>query len=543
MKNNRDVNIETHGDAGKKPVDVSLVVRIVAISVLAALVVSLSSIFIACADNFNYLTSDLSAYLTISPDDYKEYEVDLSKLKDVTDADVEFEIMKTLAAKKDSVPLYSGIGYKSIEMENGDVVYINYYGYKLDSEGRKIPVTAGMTNITASASSLALGSGSMIPGFEYGLVGKNPEDYARLVKRTSGVINDGDIIYVTFTAAYPDGTSKSSVTERIDLSKGVDDIYGEGFKEFIVGKNIGKITFTKDDGSTSNSGLFELSEGTVAYTSMTVNFAADTEKEKAPLTVDVYFPHDYSSAELQGVECKFDIYVDRIIQYDTPSLTDEFVKDTLKMEDTVSEYEGQTLSEKYRAYVRKTLVDEVEAAKKALKEDAMWQTFVSKATFYKLPQKKVTKHYNELYNQLKETYESNADMYDSYYGIKSFESYVRAATGVNDKTVSIESIIRDSAEKSVKELLVFYYVLRNENMVMNEQEYSALYEDVLDTYVEAYAEQNSIVRDNYQSDEAYNNAMADVRIKVVEIIGEETMQHNTYFDHCIDIFLSWAKEK
>ncbi len=545
VQKNVDIDIQAK-ESAKKPIDKAMLIRIISIGVVVALVISLSTVFaiIACGDNFNYLTSDLSAYLSISADDYKNYQVDLSKIKDVTDEDVEFEIMKALAAKKDSIPLNGGTGYKGVATKNGDVVYINYYGYKLDSEGRKIPITKGMSNMTSSASVLDLGSGNMVPGFEYGIIGKNPADYARLVKRTSGTIGENDIIYITFTAAYPDGTTKSAVTERIDLSKPVDDLYGEGFKDFIVGQNVGKITFKKADGSTSNSGIFTMgTQGDVAYTSMTVDFVSDGEKNASPLTVDVYFPHDYTSTELQGARCQFDIFIDYVVQYDTPTLTDDFVKDTLKLEEAVSEFEGDTLSEKYTAYVRDLLESEVEDAKDSLKEDAMWEAFVAKATFKQLPESKVNKQYNEIYTQLKETYEANADAYESYYGIKSFEAYVRAATGVSDTKVSIESIIRDNAEITVKELLVFYYIIRNENMVLNESEYSALYEEVLKTYVDAYAEQNSIVRDNYPSDEAYEAAMREARVNVVAILGEESMQHNVYFDHAIDTLLSWAKPK
>jgi FKBP-type peptidyl-prolyl cis-trans isomerase (trigger factor) len=513
------------------------------IAIVAAVAITVSPM-VACSDNFDYLTSDLSEYLTISAEDYKNYEADLSKIKDVTDEDVQFEIYKVLASKKDTVPLDNGTGYKGAVAKNGDVVYINYYGYKLDDEGRKIILTQGMSNMLSAPSSLALGSGQMVSGFEYGIIGKSATNYAKLVKRTSGTIANDDVIFVTYTAAYPDGTTKSSVTERIDLSKPVDDLYGEGFKDFIVGKSIGKITFTAADGSASNSGVFKYNnKGDVAYTSMTVNFASDGEKNATPLTVDAYFSNDYHTVELRGERCKFDVYIDYVVKFDTPTLTDEFVKDTLKLEDTVKDYEGETLADKYTAYVRDNLEKTVKDAKDDIREDAMWDAFVDKATFYKLPKSKVDKQYNELYAQLKATYEANADAYASYYGIKSFDAYVRAASGSTDATAKAEDLIRGTAQTTVKELLVFYYIIRNENMVLDEARYSEVYENVLKTYIEEYAKQNSISRDNYATDEAYENAMRAARYDVIAILGEETMQHNVYFDACVDTMISWAKPK
>lgn len=116
---------------------------------------------------------DISKYLTITDDKYKELSVTVSEKQEVTDQDVDDEIFQEASD--------SGLGEQIKEgiVKDGDTVNIDYVGKK---DGKEFD------GGSADGASLTIGSGTFIDGFEEGLIGKKvgdtvdldltfPEDY------------------------------------------------------------------------------------------------------------------------------------------------------------------------------------------------------------------------------------------------------------------------------------------------------------------------------------------------------------------------------
>lgn len=109
---------------------------------------------------------DIDKYLTITDEKYKDIAVTVTPQVPVTDADVEDQILSDAS--------YADLYKKKTEgeVEEGDTVNIDYVGKK-DGEA--------FDGGTASGQDLTIGSGSFIPGFEDGLIGKKVGETVDLV--------------------------------------------------------------------------------------------------------------------------------------------------------------------------------------------------------------------------------------------------------------------------------------------------------------------------------------------------------------------------
>ena len=85
-------------------------------------------------DNLDYLSDDLSQYIEFDESAYKDYDIEIN-VPNVSDTEVEHEILKTLASKKGSL-LYDGKYVFTRPVAAGDKVYIYYRGYELDEDGK-----------------------------------------------------------------------------------------------------------------------------------------------------------------------------------------------------------------------------------------------------------------------------------------------------------------------------------------------------------------------------------------------------------------------
>lgn len=116
------------------------------------------------------LNADLSEYVEIDEKYYKNYTVTVDPNR-VSELDVENEIIQLLCKHK-SKESVTGDGVISV----GDVVHIYYRGYYM-KDGEKYFFEGGDNTSSATPHTLEIGSGGFIPGFEYNLIGKNPQDY------------------------------------------------------------------------------------------------------------------------------------------------------------------------------------------------------------------------------------------------------------------------------------------------------------------------------------------------------------------------------
>jgi FKBP-type peptidyl-prolyl cis-trans isomerase (trigger factor) len=514
------------------------VISAVAILVVIALTVGIVALVLNQKD-FDYMKSDLSDYITISENDYKNHVITLKK-GEITDADVERKIMALLYKSRADLPSNKGAEMYKVPISVGDTVGIYYRGYTVDSDGIEHDID-GVSNLLGDIEKLGIGSMAFIPGFEEGLIGAvpwnhqfNPEN--DIIK--TGNVLPGDVMYISYTAVFPDGTTSRKDNERIDLSdENLDERYGAGFKAFFlssgssqsraaIGKQIGiKLTDTVP---------FDYQDGTAVYFDMTINAVLRCESQ--PLTIDATFPLNYNEKSLRGLDVKFDVYIKSAVIYETPEYNEQFITDTLKISaDDLKEYSGNSIEEKHRAYLLAEANAENEEMRKALIEEAMWEHYNSKVKIKKLPKGEVEEIYHQYYGELTSQYQL---YYSPYYS--SFGEFVRAYYNLSS-SADWDSYINELAESVIVEKLIFYYIIRAEKLVPSDTEFQNMYNETVQEYLDYY------VNDIYAEEIASLKTDAEKEARIIEIkeemldyYGEEYFDEIVYYDYALDKIIAFA---
>lgn len=486
----------------------------------------------------NYLSlEDIAKYVSVPESAYKGLLVDIDSIDKVSDTDVQMAIYKLLVKNKNKTPKENGKYLKNMTVTLGDVVLIQYMGYTLDEDGNAV-VFSGGCNFGSSGddSKLEIGSGGFINGFEIGMIGKNAKDYDTLTTITyedacngfaDGEILAGDVISLTYTVMHPDGKTEVEKTAIIDLgSLATDKTYGEGFVEKLVGKKIDELA--------GKSIATELESGRLGYTDLKVN--AIYRYGDNPLTVETYFPGNYSEESLRGKTAYFDVFVQYSQLYDTPEWNEAFITDTLKVDNaTLEGYEGDTVTEKYENLLRAQLEDEYDAAVQALVEEKLWESIIKGVNVSKLPAGDVTEQYNAYYYSYVEGYEN----YGAMYGYSSIDEYVCLNLGL-EKGTDWKALLRLQAEDTVVQKLAFYYAILKEGYVPSEAELesriASLKEDVLNSYLESVDCQ----RENYDTEEEYLKAVEGYKKTVDSQYDYSYYKENVYYEYGMECLCSLA---
>ena len=98
--------------------------------------------------------------------------------------------------------------------------------------------------------------------------------------------------------------------------------------------------------------------------------------------------------------------------------------------------------------------------------------------------------------------------------------------------------LKADAEAEVKEKLIFYYIIRKENLVPTEEKYRELFDAIFDEFVVYYMDDKTA--EDYDSIDAYNAARAEAETAVMDYYGEEFFRHQVYYDYAIDTLLDFA---
>ncbi len=119
-------------------------------------------------ERFDYFNTDLSNYITVDPEIYKNLTLNIDQKYEITNELLE----KYIAEIVSNYPDINEVTDRPIA--DGDTVYIYYEGY-IDGE-----LFAGGSNMTdAEPFPLTIGSGAFIDGFEDGLIGVVPAETSR----------------------------------------------------------------------------------------------------------------------------------------------------------------------------------------------------------------------------------------------------------------------------------------------------------------------------------------------------------------------------
>jgi hypothetical protein len=303
-------------------------ILITVISVVLFVAICLTCVFVVIIPmwkkdkSFDYMKSDLSKYINLPAEKYKNYSMALN-IALPKEIDVDIALLSMLAADRDEKPQFDGEGQRDVAITAGDIMNIYYRGY-MEIDGIQKTV---VSNLTAdSYTSFVVGGcafpteGYPVRGVESALIDLEvvPSEYPKFTKIKSGKVADGQVIYLSFERKI-DGEEKpeSGTAERIDLTSDKhDEAYGVGFKDKIIGKDIGS--------GYTHSFETTLDGKTCKYTNVKVEFV--TECERNALTVKGYYPYSTGSQMLNNQEVTFEIYIHSTVVYNTPELNKEYIE-------------------------------------------------------------------------------------------------------------------------------------------------------------------------------------------------------------------------
>lgn len=549
MSENKKINTpETKKENTEKKLKISeskLAIMITAgILVLAILVTSIIALVGAIKNEvwFDYLKADLDQYVEVNGS-YKDFTINLDIAKP-REIDIDVAVLSLLNNNKDSKKWREISSGSAFTLGAGDSVDIYYRGYILDEDGKEIAVD-GMSNFAdASPYTLVLGSGSFVPGFELNMVGLNTGDTNIFTAIKNGKPQENQIAYVSYTLTVDgDSNKKTTVTNaRIDLSReDIDAEYGENFKKRILGVDIG----------TKIELLSSLNGKTYAYTDLVVNFV--TECEDKHFTVECYFPYDYSKETLRNETAYFEVYVNKVIDYtDVPTFDDEFItklagEDKLGVSlDTLNTYEGANLVEKYYAYATKTLEDAYNEEYEALLKEEIISYYRGIFKGVKYPGSKVEEIYNEYYNTVADSYNTNGGKITNSYGSsttydtldKYAVAYLGLQTGTNWKTYLVSL-----AQDAVKERYIMFYILRAENLIPGdaefEQKLKEVISDIIDEYVDYSLSYEGKTKDSFETEAEYQEYYENCANTVRSNYDNDYFVESTYFELLMDKAITW----
>ncbi|MCR5789848.1 MAG: trigger factor [Lachnospiraceae bacterium] len=211
---------------------------------------------------------------------------------------------------------------------------------------------------------------------------------------------------------------------------------------------VGTIDGEEFEGGNSNGSGYDLTIGSGS-------FIDDFEQQLIgshpgdSVTVQVTFPEDYQSEELQGKDAEFAVDIHGI--YELPEFDDAFVEEYLS--------ENAKTVEEYKQYLKDTHYDE--NLEKALKDEILEESEVKKYPSY-LKQAKSLRAYMD-----QESFEQMNQLYMSYYGngFADFNEY----TGMTDE--EYQEDLDENVKESLKEQLVWQYILESEGISLTEQDY------------------------------------------------------------------------
>ena len=515
-----------------KQIIILIAVAVMAVAVSAGIIIAV--LLTRGSNDPNLLEADLTKYITISKEDYKNIDLNIP-LEDTSDeavkAKVETQINSSLTDYKTLNEEDKGAFNPSRPLSLGDTVDIFYRGYTVDGNGRQKDFDGG-SNITSSLTTLEVGTGktinpstgkaegSFIPGFAEQLVGIVPEKYSRIFKIRDSFVEAGDVVYISYTVL--DENSNETVTDkRIDLSLSyIDEMYGEGFSAYLIGKKIGEDIESKT--------FKKAGQTDVVYSDMKVSFVTRGTESK-PVTIKVRFPADYQEESLRGKETYFDIFIDSACCYDVPELDDKFITEKLKVRaDRLASYPGATLAEKYRAKLISDTKKALEDSNVQLLSNQMWSHLMSKVTVKKLPKKTLEKYYDSYYSRIKTLY--NSGYYSEQYSTLDdlAIAYLNETYGMGlSKGGNWKQAINELAEWDVTQALVFYYIIREENMLPTDEEYQNTYDVIYNDMMEYYIDSNN--EKLYSLDSAaYQKEIEVLKSEIDDAYGEEYFREEIY---------------
>ena len=249
--------------------------------------------------------------------------------------------------------------------------------------------------------------------------------------------------------------------------------------------------------------------------------------ERAPLTIDVTFPADYGEESLRGVEAKFDVYISSSVIYDTPELDEKFITETLKLTaDDLKDHEGADTVAKYKSYLTSAIKSEINDINEKLIIDAVWDILFKKTEIKKMPEATVDQYYETYFNEVSYYY----SLYSSYYSNIDAAAleYLSLPSGTDWR-----KNLREKAENTAIEEIIFYYIIREEGFLPNKEEFNTMRQSIIDSHYAYHLELNSEELSKLKGD-AYDKRAAEIKAEMLDYYGDEYFDENVYYNFGMD---------
>ena len=516
--------------------------RLILLGVALALVIGAAVAAILIVQKhagFNYMEANLSRFVKLSPEALEDIKITV-RVDKPTEEDVEQNLLALLVQHK----------YRPDDMvddpdaviENGSEVELYYIGYTLSADGKKTYFNGGSNLSVARPDTLVIGSGqSPVYNYEKGLIGIRPSDTEVPTVIKEGMLAEGDVVYVNLKGFHPNGSAIEQYGMPIVLTPALDAVYGEGFYDLLVNSEIGENLTPKTvvlQGGEGNDGDF-------VYTNIVPLYKTLGGKAH---NVQVYFPLDYPETSLQGKTAYFDMYVKSNTAFLLPELNDAFLTNKVGiLPEKLSDYEGESLVEKYKSYVRKTLEDEYLQALFTASEESFWTELAEVAKVKRVPAAAMQEVYEEYMMSLDSTYQEylqSSGYTEDVYPFKTFaRDYFRLENGQ-----SYKKKVRELARQTAGEKMIFFYAIKVCGVMPSESELKAEYEKSL----LEYAKMNSLLDESYYENEtdpekrkeAYKTYLEEVektKVELLKIRGEEYFLESAYYNYGFERLLKLAK--
>ena len=224
-------------------------------------------------------------------------------------------------------------------------------------------------------------------------------------------VEDGDVVNIDYTGKLDGKKFEGGSAEGYDLTIGSGSFI-DGFESGLIGKKVG-------------------------------------EKTDLELT----FPEDYSSEELQGKDVVFTVKINSATRKEAPALDDDFVKNTTEFE-TVDEY---------RADLEKQLYDEKEQEVINNQKMTLWSSLLENVEVKKYPERELDyyiKFNSDQMDTMAKEYDMTRDELLAAYDFGSEDEF--AATN------------EDSSKQRVKQEMLIQYIVQKEGLEYTKKEKDAL---------------------------------------------------------------------
>ena len=198
--------------------------------------------------------------------------------------------------------------------------------------------------------------------------------------------------------------------------------------------------------------------------------------------INVTFPDDYTEESLRGVEAKFTITVNYLIEKTYPELTDDWVKENTDYE-TVDEY---------RAGVREILEEEKAESALETEQAEVFGKIVEASEIVEYPETEL----NAVIDSYKETYKEYAESYGMEYA-----DFLTSLLGMTEEEFDAE--VETAAQNSVKQELVLHALASEYGVKITDKQYSDFLDGLLedaDMDRDSFEEQYGETIDEYAED-------------------------------------------